>query len=164
NAKVDAIVWLRRAAQEAAQAGDGDRATALLVEAAALTEAIGKSSGHTRAAEPVTSPPPPASDSGADLDSMLDAGSEPGSEHAGVEIDDLLGAAVEALAATDETARGGPETSRGEDLESYDPVMEAIDSEEATALDDADLMTIPPPTPIPTGELVEAEPLAPLDA
>ena len=57
NARVDAIVWLRRAAQEAADAGDDDRAAGLMVEAAALTDEMARASAHLRAAVPTSRPP-----------------------------------------------------------------------------------------------------------
>jgi CRP-like cAMP-binding protein len=68
NARVDAIVWLRRAAQEAADSGDDDRAAALMVEAATLTDTLARASAHMRAAVPSSRPPPADAD---DVDALL---------------------------------------------------------------------------------------------
>jgi len=57
SALVDAIVWLRRAAQEAAQSGDADRASGLMLEAATLTEAMARASAQARVALPASVPP-----------------------------------------------------------------------------------------------------------
>jgi CRP-like cAMP-binding protein len=74
SALVDAIVWLRRAAQEAAQAGDEDRASGLMVEAAALTDAIARASAQARAHLPASVPPGAIS---GDVDDLLAAGDDP---------------------------------------------------------------------------------------
>ncbi len=159
NARVDAIVWVRRAAQEAAEAGDADRASSLMVEAAALTEAIARASGHTRAADPVTTPPP-GDDSEEDLDSLL-AGArtddEAPAEEDGGDIDSLLGSAVDALAAADDVEAPAPETPRAEDG------AEELDADDVTPLDEDDLMSIPPPTPVPAGGEAALEVAVPPD-
>src|SRR5208282_3482074 len=56
NERVDAIVWLRRAAQAAGDAQNDDRALALAREAAELAEWLGQNSAAARASRP---PPPP---------------------------------------------------------------------------------------------------------
>jgi hypothetical protein len=73
DARVDAIVWLRRAAQEADQSGDKARASELSLGATALTEAMSRASAHARASLP-SSVPPPAHEG--DIDALLAAGDE----------------------------------------------------------------------------------------
>ncbi len=81
NARADAIVWLRRAAEEAAEAGDDDRASALMVEAAALTETLSRKSSHPHVAAVTVPPPgdeePAVSQTGlSDVDSLLSTAGE----------------------------------------------------------------------------------------
>src|SRR5579883_1599423 len=70
NERVDAIVWLRRAAQAAGEANDDDRALALAREAAELAEWIAH---NPSGADPRSAPPPSLAGTGADaVDSLLD--------------------------------------------------------------------------------------------
>ena len=125
EARVDAIVWLRRAAQEAAEAGDDDRASALMVEAAALTETLTRMSAHARTAQPVTSPPPPNDEVG--------------------QITPVDDADLDALLASDGDA--------AEDAPKLEPApRETTEVDEIEVLDDADLVSMAPPTPVPSGE------------
>ncbi len=56
--RADAVVWVRRAAHEAREAGDDRRAAELLTEATALSELVGRPSGNLRSAMPTSVPPP----------------------------------------------------------------------------------------------------------
>jgi hypothetical protein len=128
NARVDAIVWLRRAAQEAAEAGDDDRASTLMVEAASLTESLARSSAHTRAAQPITSPPPSGAVEAARAAAAAD------------DLDALLGTEIEI---------------RGEDAEA--PVTSAreslvVDSADVIEIREGEPVGLSRPTPVPTGE------------
>jgi len=69
QARIDAIVWVRRAAQAAADAGDGERAASLTREAATLTEVVGHNSAPMRSVPPVSVP-------GGDVDELLEATEE----------------------------------------------------------------------------------------
>src|SRR5260370_38148212 len=69
NERVDAIVWLRRAAQAAGDAEDDDRALALAREAAELADWLARNPPDPPAAPPSkarTSKAPPAPDEVAD--------------------------------------------------------------------------------------------------
>ena len=70
NERVDAIVWLRRAAQAAGDAQNDDRALALAREAAELAEWIARNPGAPRISK---QPPPRPADSGsqANVDELL---------------------------------------------------------------------------------------------
>jgi len=61
NERVDAIVWLRRAAQAAGEAEDDDRALTLARDAAELAEWIAQNPQEAAAAGPARSAPPPPS-------------------------------------------------------------------------------------------------------
>src|SRR5271166_269462 len=68
NERVDAIVWLRRAAQAAGEAEDDDRALALARDAAELTEWMSQNpSGEAPRAAPSPSSPPTAGQAVDDL-------------------------------------------------------------------------------------------------
>jgi hypothetical protein len=60
NERVDAIVWLRRAAQSAGEAEDDDRALTLARDAAELAEWIAQNPPEAPAPGPVRSAPPPS--------------------------------------------------------------------------------------------------------
>lgn len=60
NERIDAIVWLRRAAQAAGEAEDDDRALTLARDAAELAEWIAHNPQEAQAAAPARSAPPPS--------------------------------------------------------------------------------------------------------
>jgi hypothetical protein len=83
NERVDAIVWLRRAAQAAGEAEDDDRALRLARDAAELAEWIAQNpSSAQRSGPPVPASEPPAGGDGIDdllrgpSDSVVDIGNE----------------------------------------------------------------------------------------
>src|SRR5579884_2595434 len=81
NERVDAVVWLRRAAQAAGEAEDDDRALALARDAAELAEWIARAPSSTPAPAPTSAPPPlrPASPAEAVDELLRHVGSAPGS-------------------------------------------------------------------------------------
>jgi hypothetical protein len=132
NARVDAIVWVKRAAQEAAEAGDETRAAELVAEAASLTEALGRTSAQLRAAARASvAPPADAADAGGaeDIDDLLASG-----DHA-VLADGRVDGAARAL-----DGYGGGD-------------LDAIES-----LDDDDLLLDPTPTGPPPAPVLTARP------
>ncbi len=75
NERVDAIVWLRRAAQAAGEAQDDERALLLAREAAELSEWIAKNPVHVSSSFPAVSsiPPNDSASSGGGVDDLLRA-------------------------------------------------------------------------------------------
>jgi CRP-like cAMP-binding protein len=134
NSRVDAIVWLRRAAQEAAEAGDDDRASSLMVEAATLTETMARHSTQSRAAGPVTQPPPADAINAASA-AEAQRSTPPAAPADAGDIDALL-------ASSDDVGES--------DIESLD---------DAEVLEDSDMiLSLAPPTPVPTGDPAAEEP------
>jgi hypothetical protein len=115
DSRVDAIVWLRRAAQEAADAGDDERAASLLADATGLADAMARISTQTRAAQPASLTPPAGDD---DIDALL------------------AGASEEAARPTNE-------------LEASQDDIVFLDEDAMEELDESDLVSFLPPTPVP---------------
>jgi hypothetical protein len=99
NERVDAIVWLRRAAQAAGEAEDDDRALRLARDAAELAEWIAQNPAATRGSGPPDAPSD-APAAGDDVDDLLGDPSEGGDgslristrgEDVGNEVQDVTG-------------------------------------------------------------------------
>jgi hypothetical protein len=160
NERVDAIVWLRRAAQAAGDAQNDDRALALAREAAELAEWIARNPGAPRISK---QPPPPPADSGsrANVDELLrrvqsddevtlpDLSVEPPPQRSRPSLsnalrkladmgDDVPTAAQAHAGMLDPWAQGGESSTRD-----HEAVVE-LDSSDAEELDDEEIITSAP--------------------
>jgi hypothetical protein len=90
NERVDAIVWLRRAAQAAGEAQDDDRALALARDAAELAEWMARNPPPAAVSHRSSRPPPNAPTAGEAVDELLRTTGEPLGE---VEIEPVSEAA-----------------------------------------------------------------------